>query len=104
MKKEGAQLSQEIAVLNDLAVAEIAAEKTQYYRLIRDQDDEKAAVLSARATVVSTNGTRPRLMRTASRRAIDAREFGNPVLPSVEEFIEQEKARLQESIRKSRSD
>jgi DNA repair exonuclease SbcCD ATPase subunit len=104
MKKEAAQLSQEIALLNDLAVAEIAAEKTQYYRLIKDQDDEKAVVLSARATVVSTRETRPKLTKTPSQRALDGRELGNPVLPSVEEFIEQEKARLLESIRKARSE
>jgi predicted nuclease with TOPRIM domain len=102
MKKEGTQLAQEIALLGDLAVAEIAAAKTQYYRLVKDQDGSKVEVLSARAVVISGAQGKKKLPRMPSRAALELRELANPVLASLEDFIDEERMRLMNTIHAQR--
>jgi predicted nuclease with TOPRIM domain len=106
MKKDGIQLAQEIKVLNELAVAELAAEKTRYFRLLKDESDMKPAipsVMSARAVVVSGQ-SKQRMMRTPSRSELKRRDLANPEIPTVEAFIEKERARLMEGIRQGKFD
>jgi predicted nuclease with TOPRIM domain len=105
MRKEYTLLGHEITLLNDVAVQEIASFKIQYQRLLKDQQDDKASLASARAVVVSgaPDGKR-KLARVSSQPEILEREVTNPTIPSVEEFIVQERTRLLEKIRRARDE
>jgi hypothetical protein len=93
MKKEG---TRESALLGDLAVAEIAAAKTQYYRLVKAQDGSNVEVLSARAQ------GKKKLPRVPSRAPLELHELANAVLPSLEDFIDDERMRLMITIHAGR--
>ena len=102
MKKQHSQLGNEITLLNNIAVQEISSLKAQYQRLLLDQEEEKAKPSSARAVIVTGKGTkeiktRP-LKRTPSKVPLKPMELKNPIVPSIEEFIDQEKALLLERI------
>ena len=90
-------------MLNDIAVQEIASLKAQYQRLLQDQEDERARPSSARAVIITGKGTtkevkRSRIKKQPSKSPIKPIELKNPQVPSIEEFIDQEKAMLLERI------
>lgn len=102
MKKQHTQLGNEITLLNNIAIQEISSLKAQYQRLLLDQEDEKAKPSSARAVIITGKGpkeikARP-LKRTPSKTPLVSLELKNPLVPSIEEFIDQEKALLLEKI------
>lgn len=102
MKKQHSQLGNEITLLNNIAVQEISSLKAQYQRLLLDQEEEKAKPSSARAVIVTGKGTKEiktrSLKRTPSKTPLKPMELKNPMVPSIEEFIDQEKALLLERI------
>ena len=103
MKKQHTQLGHQISLLNDIAVQEIASLKAQYQRLLQDQEDERARPSSARAVIITGKGTtkevkRSRIKKQPSKSPIKPIELKNPQVPSIEEFIDQEKAMLLERI------
>lgn len=101
MKKEYTQLGHEIALLNDIAVQEIGSLKSQYQRLLKDQEDDRSGMLSARAVVITApKGKSKRITRVPSKKKFKLREIENPLVPSVEEFIERERNRLLARIKR----
>lgn len=102
MKKQHSQLGNEITLLNNIAVQEISSLKAQYQRLLLDQEDEKAKPSSARAVIITGKGPKEvrtrALKRTPSKTPLVSLELKNPQVPSIEEFIDQEKALLLERI------
>jgi hypothetical protein len=105
MRKECALLGSEITLLNDIAVQEITSLKNQYQRLLKDQQDDRAAMASARAVVVTgARDGKLKLAKVSSQPEMPPREVANPTLPSVEEFIVQERTILLDTIRKAREE
>lgn len=105
MKKQQAQLNHEIALLNDVAIQQIANLKNQYQKLLSDQENEdKATPNSSRAVVITTPKGKKSIKRTPSIKAQPPRELPNPKITSVEEFIELEKQSLLEKIHHSQMD
>lgn len=101
MKKEYTQLGHEITLLNDLAVQELGSLKSQYQRLLRDQEDERSGMLSARAVVITApRGRSKKLHRVPSKKRLTLREIENPLVPSVDEFIERERELLLAKIKR----
>lgn len=103
MKKQHAQLGHQITILNDIAVQEISSLKAQYQRLMQDQEDETAKPSSARAIIVtgktSKESKSPKLRKMPSKKSTPMPlEIKNPQVPSIEEFIDQEKAMLLDRI------
>ncbi|OHT04152.1 hypothetical protein TRFO_06478 [Tritrichomonas foetus] len=105
MKKQHTQLGHEITILNDIAVQEISALKAQYQRLLQDQEDERARPSSARAVIITGKGPkeikRAKIKRQPSKAPLTSLELKNPQVPSIEDFIDQEKAMLLERIHNS---
>jgi hypothetical protein len=92
-------------LLNDIAVQEIASLKNQYQRLLKDQQDDRAAISSARAVVITgARDGKPKLVKVSSQPEMPPREVANPTHSSVEEFIVQERAILLDKIRKAREE
>lgn len=102
MKKQHSQLGNEITLLNNIAVQEISSLKAQYQRLLLDQEEERAKPSSARAVIITGKGPKEvktrTLKRTPSRTPLMSLELKNPQVPSIEEFIDKEKALLLEKI------
>jgi len=104
LKKQQAQYIQDIARLNEVSLMESADLKSQYQNLLQTDESSDVIPQSARAIVVSSNLTKQRreLKKTPSQKNnFVSQEFDQPSIPSVEEFIEQERQYLMKKLRNS---